>query len=267
MTILVMDSDPGTLEQITSILKKNEFHTLSVRSVNQAVAQLQSRLSISMIFAEISMSEDDGFELLRFLRDNLRFSQIPVIVCATVADSKSVVRSVALGAKDYIVKPIRPEVLLSKVNKALEASIETVLVVEDNELLRGLLAKTLEREGYKVLTASSANEALQLMQNNKVTVILSDIKMPEMSGLELLVAVKGKYPDVPVLLMTGYAGEYSKVDILTAGADGYITKPFHNTDIIKRIAVAKRGKRTKVTKRTIIARKLINLEMSSKEEQ
>jgi DNA-binding NtrC family response regulator len=63
-------------------------------------------------------------------------------------------------------------------------------------------------------------------------VVSTDIRLPGRSGLELMVEIKGKYPGTPVILITGYAGQYSPKDAIAMGADGYFAKPFHNMDLI-----------------------------------
>ena len=265
MTILVMDNDPDALKQITSILEKNKFHTFPVRSVNQAVDQLQSHLSISMIFTEINMPENDGFELLRFLRANLRFSHIPVIICTMAAETKSVVHSVGLGAKDYIIKPIEEEKLISTVNRTLEARQGTVLVVGNDDLTIKILAQTLEREGYNARIALSGESATTFLESQTVDAVISEFYLEGMSGLDLLVTIKEKDYQTPVIFVVDQLTSKGEETLIAAGADGWIKKPFNNFDIRAKILALKRIKKKKVTSRTEIARKLVKLEMSSKE--
>lgn len=106
-----------------------------------------------------------------------------------------------------------------------------VLVVDDEEILRSLLEKILKREGYCVRLAASAKEALEILDKNPVDIVVSDIKMPEMDGIELLKAIKKTRPDVGVIMMTAYADTYSVKDALLLGADDYVTKPFKSVEI------------------------------------
>lgn len=107
----------------------------------------------------------------------------------------------------------------------------TVLVVDDEAMLRRLLEKILKKEGYNVHLAPSAKDALEILRDNSVDIMISDIKMPEMDGFALLRAVKADYPDVGVIMMTGYADAYTVKDALILGADDYITKPFKSAEI------------------------------------
>ncbi len=107
----------------------------------------------------------------------------------------------------------------------------TVLVVDDESMLRRLLEKVLKKEGYNVHLAPSAKDALDILRDNTVDIMISDIRMPEMDGFALLKAVKADYPDVGIIMMTGYADAYTVKDALLLGADDYITKPFKSAEI------------------------------------
>ena len=107
----------------------------------------------------------------------------------------------------------------------------TILVVDDEAMLRRLLEKILKKEGYNVHLAPSAEDALEILSDNTVDIMISDIKMPEMDGFALMRAVKNKYPGVGIIMMTGYADVYTVKDALLLGADDYITKPFKSAEI------------------------------------
>jgi DNA-binding NtrC family response regulator len=107
----------------------------------------------------------------------------------------------------------------------------TILVVDDEAMLRRLIEKILKKEGYNVYLASSARDALEILRDNTVDIMISDIKMPDMDGFALLKAVRDKYPTVGIIMMTGYADAYAVKDALLLGADDYITKPFKSAEI------------------------------------
>ncbi len=106
-----------------------------------------------------------------------------------------------------------------------------VLVVDDESILRSLLEKILKKEGYNVLLSGSGEEALSILADQHVDVLISDINMPEMDGFALLKTVKQKHPHIEVIMMTAYADAYSVKDALLLGADDYITKPFKSVEI------------------------------------
>ncbi|MEW6350854.1 MAG: sigma-54 dependent transcriptional regulator [Thermodesulfobacteriota bacterium] len=114
----------------------------------------------------------------------------------------------------------------------------TVLVVDDEKNYLVVLEDLLIDEGYEVLTASSATEAVDIVEANPVDAILSDIKMPGMSGIELLEKAKSLDADLPVILMTAYAEVDQAVDAMKKGALDHIQKPFDNSHVKRAIARA-----------------------------
>ena len=117
-----------------------------------------------------------------------------------------------------------------------DASASHVLIVEDNiELLR--LMKRLLQPRYHVITANNGREALQLIQTNKVDIVVSDVMMPEMDGYELTDHIKHNeiYSHLPVILLTAKTTEDDQQKALLTGADGYISKPFKIRDLQLRI--------------------------------
>jgi DNA-binding NtrC family response regulator len=107
----------------------------------------------------------------------------------------------------------------------------TILVVDDEEMMRGLLSKILEKDGYSILSASSGAEALKIIDEGKVDLVITDVKMPEMNGFDLLKHIKEKTPQVGVIVMTAFGDAYTVRDALLLGADEYITKPFKSFEI------------------------------------
>lgn len=107
----------------------------------------------------------------------------------------------------------------------------SVLIVDDEEFIRKILGRIVRREGFAVTEACDGLEALELLKAQPFHFVISDIKMPRMDGLELLAAIKSEFPLIKVLMITGYPGDYSAWDIISAGADHYISKPFKNTEI------------------------------------
>lgn len=110
-----------------------------------------------------------------------------------------------------------------------------VLIVEDEELMRSILRRLLEAEGYEVLTADSAEAALRVIPENNIAVTLSDIKMSGMDGIALLDQIKSLDQDALVIIMTAYSSVDSAIAALRKGAYDYITKPFVNEDLLQTV--------------------------------
>jgi two-component system response regulator PilR (NtrC family) len=111
----------------------------------------------------------------------------------------------------------------------------TILVVEDEELMRSILRRLLEGAGYEVVTADSAESALAAFGENEISVTITDIKMSGMDGIELLDRIKGIDEDALVVIMTAYSSVDSAVAALRKGAYDYVTKPFVNDDLLQTV--------------------------------
>lgn len=111
----------------------------------------------------------------------------------------------------------------------------TILVVEDEELMRSILRQLLEDSGYDVITSDSAESALSVFAENEISVTLTDIKMSGMDGIELLDRIKGIDPDALIVIMTAYSSVDTAVAALRKGAYDYVTKPFVNEDLLQTV--------------------------------
>lgn len=114
---------------------------------------------------------------------------------------------------------------------------ERILIVDDEDGMRRLLNRVLTRENYEVSTVGSGAEALRLIAGERFDLVVTDIKMPEMDGLQLLEELKEYEPSLPIIVMTAYGTIENAVQALRLGAYDYIAKPFE-TDEIK-LTVAK----------------------------
>jgi two-component system NtrC family response regulator len=109
--------------------------------------------------------------------------------------------------------------------------MQTVLVVDDEVKLLEVLSVALENMGHAVLTAESAEEALAVLETRDVHLVLSDLRLPRLSGRELLEKVKAARPGLPVVIMTAYASLKDAVEIIKEGAFDYTVKPFDLSDL------------------------------------
>jgi len=116
-----------------------------------------------------------------------------------------------------------------------------VLIVDDENNIRRVLAAMLKREGYEVTTAADGEQALSVLQKLPVSVVVTDLVMPRVGGMELLRRVVADWPDVPVILITAHGSVDSAVAALKAGAFDYVTKPFDQEELKKVIEKAARA--------------------------
>jgi two-component system, OmpR family, response regulator VanR len=110
----------------------------------------------------------------------------------------------------------------------------TILVVDDDCDIRNLLELYLRNEGYQVLHATNGGEALQIVKKQKLDLVLLDIMMPEMDGLETCVEIR-KNHQMPIIMLTANANDLQVIRGLSMGADDYVTKPFQPLQVMARV--------------------------------
>lgn len=113
-----------------------------------------------------------------------------------------------------------------------------VLIVDDERGMRDFLKILLEKEGHKVITANRGTKALEILETKDVELVISDIRMPEMSGIELLEIIKEKSPEMPMIMITAFASPDDAVIAMKNGAFDYISKPFNVEEILSVIRSA-----------------------------
>jgi two-component system KDP operon response regulator KdpE len=117
----------------------------------------------------------------------------------------------------------------------MKQSVIRILLVDDESAIRRALRPPLVELGFQVVEASRGEEALQLMRAGAFDVVLLDVNMPGIGGIETLRRLRALAPRLPILILTVRDGEEEKVEALELGADDYITKPFSTRELIARI--------------------------------
>lgn len=110
----------------------------------------------------------------------------------------------------------------------------TILIVDDEKSMRDFLKILLTKEGYEVVTAADGEQALNILSDTDVNLVVSDIRMPGIDGLEMLARIKETSEDIPVIMITAFASPNDAVQAMKSGAYDYISKPF-NVDEIKSV--------------------------------
>jgi DNA-binding NtrC family response regulator len=114
------------------------------------------------------------------------------------------------------------DIMSHDTQKELGMTAGRILVVDDEESMCQYLSILLEKEGHEVATAQSGAEALGMLEDQPIDVVMTDIQMPRMDGIQLLKGVKAKDPALPVVIMTAYASEQSAIDAVNLGAFSYL---------------------------------------------
>jgi len=124
-----------------------------------------------------------------------------------------------------------------------------ILIVDDDPGTLNALKMGLASFGYQVITAGNAREALKVMEqfkeeSKKLDLLLTDLRMPQMSGLELIRKAKGLFPDLCAVIMTAYGSEWVEKEAKKLGV-GYLDKPFRPETIVRMIKISSKGKKIK----------------------
>ncbi|NIA08689.1 MAG: response regulator, partial [Nitrospiraceae bacterium] len=122
--------------------------------------------------------------------------------------------------------------------KGPAVSRPNILIVDDDQSIREFLEILLDKEGYRICSVASGEDAIQLMEQKDVSLVITDVRMPGIDGVTLLKKIKARYPDIPVILITAFASMDSAVAAMKEGAWDYLTKPFRIEEIREVVAKA-----------------------------
>ena len=215
-----------------------------------------------LILLDVNMPDVDGYETIKGLKTDDRYSHIPVIFLTSNSDRESVVKGLSLGAADYIIKPFSTDKLIETIENELHPKISmhaseekekeeevinnkpNVLVVDDVvSMLRAIQYALHDR--FKVYVLSKSEDVLDFLKTNKPDLILLDYVMPVLSGFDLIPIIRAlpEYKDTPILIITTEGTQEHVNKAMTLGASDFIVKPFKpkelNDKVMKHIRIAK----------------------------
>ena len=115
-------------------------------------------------------------------------------------------------------------------------SKQYILIVDDEKSIREGIAENLSESFYQTKLAADGYESYEQLKEGNIILIVSDIKMAKMDGLDFLKSIKEKWPNIPVIMMTGFTSYYSRSELLESGASDFIEKPFFIDSLMNMIA-------------------------------
>ncbi len=237
-TILVIDDDPEACEIIERNLVKDGFNVVTATSGEQGL-RFAYELQPAAITLDVMMPDMDGWSVLRALKANPELRRIPVIMLSMIDDRK---RGYSLGAVDYLTKPVDREHLHKALSRYYRADeVSKVLVVEDDAENRELMARTLEKSGWKVSEAGNGQEALELLTSLEPELILLDLMMPVMDGFGFLAALRAEpeWQHIPVIVITAKDLTGEDHERLNGMVDEVIEKnAYTREDLLERMSKA-----------------------------
>lgn len=254
INLLLVDDELDFLNATSRALSRRGFEVTSVQ--NPAVALLlldQKEFDVAIL--DVKMPGIPGDKL--FAEIKKRWPQIPVILLTGHGTIRQAFETSREGVFEYLTKPCDIEKLAEVALKAVvglrgdvsagpiscDGESLRVLLVDDEEELLGSLSRALERRGMRVSTATNGGGALELLEEQAFDVVVLDVKMPGIGGIELLPRIKEVRPAVEVILFTGHPSVDTVTDGLREGAFDYLSKP---QDIEKLVAkILKAGERSR----------------------
>ncbi|MCP5125630.1 MAG: response regulator [Gammaproteobacteria bacterium] len=259
--VLVVEDNQINMKLFRSLLNKANFHIIEANNAEDGI-QLAKIHKPNLILMDIQLPNMDGLQATRLLKQDkdIQINHIPIVALtshAMVGDDK---KAMDAGCDGYITKPINTRTFLSEILLFIDPNVEgnqksipvehisakevvcgyksRVMIVDDepgNVKLICAILSTVEQ--FDILTAYNGKEALEIINNNKVDLILLDIMMPEIDGYEVTKIIKGNIDtkDLPIILITALNSEEDKKRGLDAGADEFITKPINKFEIVSRV--------------------------------
>jgi PAS domain S-box-containing protein len=250
LRVLAVDDNPANRTILRETLTSFGCEPDEVDSGSAALAAIGQATGegrpFSLILLDMQMPDMSGTEVLRTLRsgDVPGGADVPVIVLTSMDSQACIAQLPDAGWTAYLTKPIKQSALLDTVLQVLgkrEAVEEPaglvspspgapdlrVLLVEDNEINRRLATVLLERAGHQVTSAEDGRQALDALAQAEFDLVLMDVQMPVMDGLEATAAIRANpaWVGLPVVAMTAHAMKGDRERLLAAGMDDYISKP------------------------------------------
>jgi len=198
--VLVVEDDPSTRELMRRQLAKDGYRVEF--AVNGAEGLEKARdLKPAVITLDIMLPVQDGWSVLAALKADPELADIPVILCSVIDEKQT---GFALGAAEYLVKPIDWDRLLTTLSKYRTAAEQSVLVIEDDQVTREILERTLGKHGWDVSVAGNGRVGLEKVGEKQPAVILLDLMMPEMDGFQFLHVLRQNeaFSSIPVMVLT-----------------------------------------------------------------
>ena len=235
-TILVVEDQEDNRQILRDLLGSAGFRMIEAHDGEQALTVARSQRP-DLILMDIQLPIVDGYEATRSIKRDPELKHIPIIAVTSYALSGDEQRAREAGCDAYVAKPYSPRHLLAKIGQFLEQTLvgqrgavrdpPRILIVDDNENNRAIIAARLGTQGYSTTEACDGVEALEAVRRDAPDLILLDVSMPRMDGLEACRRLRSD-PNVgfvPIILVTARADSKDVVAGLEAGADEYLTKP------------------------------------------
>ena len=262
--VLIVDDNATSRRILSGMLLKEGMQTVLAESCAAALQQLENQ-SFGLVLIDANMPDIDGFSLVRQMRLNALWAAIPVIMLNSPGKPQDAARCRELSLSS-VTKPVSFSQMAGAVQLALgnrsqsgashrlaaghvtadqvtanqEAPLR-ILLAEDNRVNQRVASRMLEKYGHAVTIVGNGRDALAAWEFEAFDLILMDVQMPEMDGLEAAAAIrqreraKGRGEHIPMIALTAHAMSSDRAACLAVGMDGFVTKPIRMDDLIREI--------------------------------
>lgn len=229
-SILIVDDDPVLVKLLSVELTRNYFNATAVGTGAEAL-EAADREEFDIVLLDVKLPDFDGLDLLSRLKEI--HPACEVIIMTGFGAEEIAVKALRRGAIDYLEKPFEMGILRAAVGRAQEKvasshrvhTKDTLLLVDDDQEVVARLKRILTKEGYAVLCAHSGEEAIEVIFANKIEVMITDVMMADMNGIDLIERAMKTYSNLECIVITGHKDDALAVKALRAGAFDYLTKP------------------------------------------
>ena len=232
--ILIVDDEARIRELLREALSKVGYEVVTVPTAEQSL-ELIFQEPFDLLLLDVRLSGESGISILKKVREYQK--EVPVVIYSGALTPELEKEAREAGANEVLSKDIDILRLVAQIGKIVKAKdrifkspIErgerSLLVVDDEEGIRRVLKEFFNRKGYKVFEAGNGEEALRLIHKEKVSVVLLDMKMPGMDGLEALKRLLEIDPKLGVVMSTAVQDDDKVKKALELGAYSYVLKPF-----------------------------------------
>ncbi|MFH1292648.1 MAG: response regulator [Pseudomonadota bacterium] len=228
--VLVIEDDETARGQLAKAIRKEGYEVVVAEDGRAGVELFKKELP-EIVVSDLKMPGIDGMEVMHTVRRLSKNTQI--ILVTAFGETDTVISALREGALDYLKKPLDLDQLTVALGRAKEkvmeykkgATFPALLLADDEEKIRERLARVLEKEGWKVFQVADGEEAINVFKDNRIDVVLLDIKMPKKNGLEALHEMRSVSNDFEAIILTGYGDENSAIQALRDGAINFLKKP------------------------------------------
>jgi PAS domain S-box-containing protein len=261
--VLVVDDNATNRMILDEMLANWQMEVTTVAGVDAALEQLRAARAsgrpFELVLSDVNMPGRDGFDLAAALRDDEQLADAVILMLTSAERPGEVQRSRDLGVNSYLHKPVKQSELYDAIVAALsvdgveesvgasgnaESDVQLpklhILLVEDSVVNQRLALALLNRWGHEVTIASNGLEALELVGQREYQLVLMDIQMPEMDGLEATRRIRESEQEsgghLPIIAMTAHAMKGDRELCLEAGMDDYVSKPVRAWRLLEAMA-------------------------------